>query len=177
MPTYCRATKETAAQVRRVLKQYHGVLADAGVTCDILMAHAKLDANGDPVGAAVTKGGYPCIGVVKVMPLKDRAAGRADAEIVLDGDRWDELSAEEQDAAIDHELTHLELVVDDSGLRRDDLDRPNLRIRKHDHQFGWFDCVARRHGTASFEWRQYEQFTEVSYKQLWLTGMEPAEVT
>ena len=135
MPTYCRATKETAAQVRRVLKQYHGVLADAGVTCDIL-----------------------------------------DAEIVLDGDRWDELSAEEQDAAIDHELTHLELVVDDSGLRRDDLDRPNLRIRKHDHQFGWFDCVARRHGTASFEWRQYEQFTEVSYKQLWLTGMEPAEV-
>lgn len=176
MPTYCRAMKETAAQVRRVMKAYHGPLDEACVTCDVLMAHAKCDANGDPVGPAVTLGGYACIAKVKLMPVKDRAAGRADVEIVLDGDRWDELSAEEQDAVIDHELTHLELVVDDDGLRRDDLDRPKLRIRKHDHQFGWFDSVVRRHGAVSIEWQQHSQFMEYSYEQQWLPGMEPTKV-
>jgi hypothetical protein len=50
---------------------------------------------------------------------------------------------------------------------RDDLDRPKLRVRKHDHQFGWFDSIARRHGPASFEVQQYRKFNE-SHRQLWL---------
>lgn len=175
MSTYQLAQKSIADQVKKCLEQYHGALFDAGVAIDVLMAYASKDANGDPVGPAVTLGGYPCVGKIKVIGLKDRAAGRADAELILDGDQWLAFSDEEQAAIIDHELTHLELQVDDSGLRRDDLERPKLRIRKHDHQFGWFDEVARRHGQDAIEWKQYEFFQETSYRQLWLPGIE-AEV-
>jgi hypothetical protein len=33
----------------------------------------------------------------------------------------------------------------------DDLGRPKLRMRKHDINFGWFNQVAKRHGSASQE--------------------------
>ena len=172
MARYERASKEIAKQVKACLASFHGALDEAGVTIDTLMAYANVDANGDAVGPALTLGGYACVGRIKVMGLKDRAAGRADAELLLDGDKWNEFSDEEQSAIIDHELTHLELQVDDNGLRRDDLDRPKLRNRKHDHQFGWFDEVVRRHGRDSIELMQYDHFVETAYKQLWLPGVE-----
>lgn len=172
MSTYSLAQKAICDQVKKCLKQYHGALFDAGVTVDVLLAYARRDANGDPVGPAVMCGGYACVGRIRIVSLKERVAGRADVELLLDGDRWLEFDDEEQAAIIDHKLTHLELQVDDQGLRRDDLDRPKLRIRKHDHQFGWFDEVVRRHGRDSIEWKQHEQFSEASYKQLWLPGIE-----
>lgn len=172
MPTYELATKAVCQQVTRLMKRYHSELSDAGVTCDVLMAYAKTDANGDPRGPAINHGGYACMATVRIIGTKERAAGRKDVEILLDGDRWTELATEEQDAVIDHELEHLELQVGDDGLKRDDLDRPRLRIRKHDHQFGWFDSIVRRHGRDSIEFQQYEQFHEFSYTQLWLPGIE-----
>lgn len=172
MPSYERASKEISKAVGSVMKRFHGAMADAGVTIDVLTAYAKKDKNGDPTGPAVSLAGYPCIAKIKVISTKDRAAGRADAELLLDGDRWPELADEEQTAVIDHELTHLELSIGENGLRTDDLDRPKLRLRKHDHQFGWFDEVVRRHGRDSIEWQQYEHFTEVGYQQLWLPFVE-----
>jgi hypothetical protein len=142
------------------------------VSVDVLMAYARRDGNGDPVGPALTLAGYQCLGKIKIMGTKDRAAGRGDVELLLDGDRWTELADEEQASVIDHELTHIELHVGDDGLKRDDLDRPRLRQRKHDHQFGWFDEVVRRHGRDSIEWQQYEHFAEVGYQQLWLPFIE-----
>jgi hypothetical protein len=44
----------------------------------------------------------------------------------------------------------------------DALDRPKLAMRKHDHQFGWFDEVAQRHGEASPEVRQARVLMEKS---------------
>jgi len=35
-------------------------------------------------------------------------------------------------------------------------------MRKHDHQFGWFDAVAQRHGEASPEVRQARVLMESS---------------
>jgi hypothetical protein len=172
MSTYQLAQKSIADQVKKCLKQYHSELFDAGVSVDVLLAYAAKDANGDPVGPAVTTGGYACIAKIKIIGLKDRAAGRADCELILDGDRWNEFAGEERAAVIDHELTHLELCVGDDGLKRDDLERPRLRTRKHDHQFGWFDEVVRRHGKDSIEWQQYEHFEDVGYTQLWLPCIE-----
>lgn len=174
MSTYQMAEKAVAKLVAQVMKRFHGALDDAGVTVDVLMAHARTDKNGDPVGPALSLGGCACVGKIKVMSLKDRAAGRADAEMILDGDRWLEFADEVQAAIVDHELTHLELCIGDNGLRTDDLGRPKLRLRKHDHQFGWFDEIVRRHGENSIEWEQYAQFTNVTYQQLWLPGMGAA---
>lgn len=172
MPTYERASEEVEHQVARIMERYHGPLDEAGVTVDILMCFAKRDANGDPVGAAIKNSGYACMATTKIVGTKDRAKGQADSEVLLDGDRWSELSGEEQDAVIDHELTHLELSVGDDGIRIDDLGRPKLRVRLHDHQFGWFDEIVRRHGRCSIEWQQHEQFADGSYKQLWLPCIE-----
>ena len=59
---------------------------------------------------------------------------------------------------IDHELTHLAK----KGTIFDPLDRPKLSMRLHDHQFGWFDQIAKRHGRASIEVKQVRAFFESS---------------
>lgn len=128
---------------------------------DLLWARATLDDNGDSNGPAIKHQGYPCAAVVRVIGLKDRCKGMGDAEILLDADRWDEWSEKEQNAIIDHELEHLELARDSEGtIKRDDLDRPKLRLRKHDHQFGWFDSIVRRHGSNALEWQQHKAFLD-----------------
>jgi hypothetical protein len=109
-------------------------------------------------------GGYPAGAVVRITPLKDRALGVADATIVVDRAGWLALSQRQRNALLDHELTHLERKVDkETGeLMCDVLERPKLLMRKHDHQFGWFDEVAQRHGEASPEVRQARVLMESS---------------
>lgn len=170
MATYEKCDKPVYGIVEEMVGKYHHPLRDAGLLIECLFAHATTDDNGDKVGVALKHQGYPCAAVVKIIGLKERTAGRADVEIVIDGDRWDEWSDEEKDALIDHELEHLELKLDKDGLLvRDDLDRPKLRLRKHDQQFGWFDAIARRHGAASFEAKQAtEFFNNPDRKQMYL---------
>jgi hypothetical protein len=108
--------------------------------------------------SVLNHGGYPAGAVVRITPIKDRALGIADASIVIDRSEWLRLSQRQRDALIDHELTHLTRVMDDDEGEEipvfDALDRPKLKMRKHDHQFGWFDEVAHRHRDASPEVRQ-----------------------
>jgi len=95
-------------------------------------------------------------------------------EIIIDGDKWSLLDAERQVAILDHELCHLELQTDYSGTKRDDLGRPRLKMVHHDHQYGWFDAVVRRHGKASIEAEQVTAFIDNDYQQLWLPFMGTA---
>jgi hypothetical protein len=177
MPRFERAPAEADLIVGRMMERYHPQLRDAGVTVDCLFAFATTDENGDTIGCAVKLHGYACKAVVRVLSLKDRTVGRADVEILIDGDNWDTWSEAEKDALIDHELEHVELRTDKDGLLiRDDLDRPKLRLRKHDWQFGWFDSIARRHGHASGEVQQFEQFKE-SHRQTWLPFMDKPDQT
>lgn len=103
--------------------------------------------------------GYPAQAVVRIVPIRDRALGMADANIVIDRSTWMTLSQRQRDALIDHELTHLTRSLDkETGHPLfDALDRPKLAMRRHDHQFGWFDEIAQRHGDASPEVRQAKQ--------------------
>ncbi len=170
MPLYQRASAECYDICNRMLEKYHGPLRDAGVTVDLLFATPKPAADGEiePDAVALKHHGYQVAALCKQNAYKLRVQGHADAEIVVDGERWPAWSEEEREALIDHELEHLELKADrDGNVIRDDLDRPKLRIRLHDHEFGWFDSVARRHGKHSFEVQQYETFRE-AHRQLWL---------
>lgn len=177
MPRFERAPAEADLIIGRMMDRYHPQLRDAGVTVECLFAFATTDENGDTVGCAVKLHGYACKAVVRVLSLKDRTVGRGDVEIVIDGDNWDTWSEEERDALLDHELEHIELRVDNDGLViRDDLERPKLRLRKHDHQFGWFDSIARRHGRASGEVAQALAFHD-QYSQLWLPYLDTPDQT
>jgi hypothetical protein len=173
MTTYALANDDLKETLAAVLDEYHPHLRDAQVSVDVLLAHASTDANGDTSGPALRLHGYACVATIRIVSLKDRVAGRGDAEMLVDGDRCDTWSDEQLRAIFDHELTHLELQVSDQGnVRRDDIDRPLLRIRRHDHQFGWFDSVARRHGKHSIEVQQAHQLTAMAeLRQLYLPGI------
>ena len=166
MPIYDNGRDEQRDCVQRMIDKYHGDLRDAQVKVDVLRAWAKLDKNGDPVGPALTLHGYPCLAIVRVIPYKQRVKGSGDAEIVIDDERWDELSSEEQEALIDHELEHLVL-----RHKEDDLGRPKLKLRHHDYRLEGFDAIIRRHGQAALEWQYYSELAigaESRVRQLWL---------
>jgi len=129
--TYERSTNELDDSLAAVMDEFHPHLRDALLTVEILRAHATRDENGDPVGPAVKLHGYECCATIRIVGLKDRVAGRGDAELVLDGDNLDSWSEDQLRAILDHELTHLELQVDDYGaVKRDDIGRPLLRMQQ-----------------------------------------------
>lgn len=153
MPTYERADEDVVELVNELIERYHGDLHREDVRVDVLMAAAKRDKNGKPKGPALKLGGYPCLGTIKITSLQQRVLGMGDAVMTLDGDRWPNLAQPQREALIDHELTHLALPDGDEADPTDDYGRPKLKIRIHDHQFGWFNGVVRRHGVQSFEYR------------------------
>lgn len=146
--TYERAPDSVQELATPIIEKFHADLKAAGVTIDYMFA--KNDS-----GDAVTLGGYACNAVVKILGLKERVKGQADAEIVIDEEHWNGMTEKTQIALLDHELYHLTVVKDDTGsIKRDDTNRPRLKMRKHDYQFGWFAEIARRHTTDAIEVQQ-----------------------
>lgn len=156
MPTYSRAWKEAEDIAKEQLKKWetHKPLVECEATIDFMFAFGDVDEQGEQQGDAISDGGYRALAKTRKIPLKDRAAGRADAEILIDGDWWKDASDGERAALIDHELHHLGPKIDKRGLKRDDLGRPVLELRKHDYHFGTFNVIAARHGEASQERQQ-----------------------
>src|SRR4051812_29628843 len=103
---YRKAGQDIHDQAERLIMEHYEVFKEVGLTIDFVFAHAELGKNGEPSGPAIMYQGYPADGLCRALPLKDRAMGRADAEITLDGDRWPQMTAEQQDALLDHELYH-----------------------------------------------------------------------
>ena len=97
--------------------------------------------------------GYSAQAVMRIVPLRERALGMAEAVLVVDRAVWLVLSYRQRDALVDHELMHLQRVEDEETKQPkcDSLGLPKIVMRQHDHQFGWFDEVAERHGDASPE--------------------------
>ncbi len=157
MPILEKARKELQDALKLVLKRNYSDLTKEKVTIDLLEAMPGLDEKGEEKDEhAIVVGGYPADGCCSVTPYRWRVKGCADAEIQIDKHWWDHHSEKERLALIDHELYHLELKRNkkDDTVRRDDLGRPKLGIRKHDREFGWFDEVAERNGEHSHEVQQ-----------------------
>lgn len=159
--TYSAASADLLKRIERMQAEHHADLAK--VTVGALFVFD--DEKSEPV---LKHQGYPAAATVRITPLKDRALGLADAIIIVDRAHWQKLSAAQMNGLIDHELEHLQTVLDtDTGKPKfDGMDRPKLSMRQHDHQLGWFDAVARRHGEASPEICQARQLLEQT-KQLY----------
>lgn len=154
MPTFERCDTEVDRMAKQILAKFetHKPLLECGATIDFVFAYADLDdKTGHPVNDALTKNGVKALGIAKVVAPKDRALGRKDAEIALDGDWWKEAQTDQQEALLDHEIHHLVPKTSKGALVRDDKGRPMLTLRKHDYEFGFFTVIARRHGRASQE--------------------------
>lgn len=172
MPATYTQADEARLYVENMVASYHPDLADAGVTYDLLFAWPPKDENDDPTGPAITVNGRPAYACIRQTKLKERAAGRADVEITIDGLNWQERSASQRDALIDHELTHLEFKTDKTGgIKRDDLNRPVFKMREHDFEVGWFTEVAERHKDQSVEVQQAAKLMDQETRQIWFPWM------
>lgn len=156
---YKKATSEIVELVHEVKRLYHGDLLAEDVTIGVLTVEDS--ESPDPV---LKHHGYPAAAIVKVVPYKERVKGTEDAELVIDLPTWDGLTEPERAAMIDHELHHLEVQKEAESdiTKRDNADRPKLRLRVHDFEIGGFDVVVRRHGRYALE----AQATAKAYQQL-----------
>lgn len=162
MPSYKKCSQEVLDMSESIIAKHHKELDALGVTIDFVFAYADENEEGEKTGPAIVHNGYPADGLCKKQPLLNRLLGTADALILLDGDRWDNRSEEEQAALLDHEINHLEVAHKADGeVIRDKVNRPKLKMRLHDVQAGWFEVIAKRHGMASGEVQQAQQIASM----------------
>ena len=104
--------------------------------------------------------GRACEATIRKVSLRDRRLG-IDAEAVLTicPSCWKTLNEDEQLGLIDHELTHISIVLDKNNRPARDKDkRIKIKIRPHDLEIGWFDECYERHGASSAEARDLKVF-------------------
>lgn len=161
MPRLEQAPSAVWDQGKAIMEKYHKDLHAVGVKIEYLFAFAPEPDDGEIRVPALKLHGYPCSGIVKIINLEGRVMGRQDAAIIVDGDRWGDLPDEEQNALLDHEISHLQVSRKVSGeVILDHAGRPKLKMRLHDYQHGWFTHIAERHGANSMEVKQAVQFHE-----------------
>lgn len=153
MKTFDPAPQSVHSRLSAIIARFHPDLKASGARIDLLYVYA--DEGQTPLSCH----GYPALAVVRIIGDKDRVAGRGDAEIVIAKESYEDMSDAEKDALLDHELYHLVVKKDRHGIIQvDDHRRPKMKMRKHDHQFGWFNEIAKRHGDASAEVQQARAF-------------------
>jgi hypothetical protein len=151
--TYEKAGMDVELIASKILHQFesHAPLVKAGVKVDFLFAHPPQDENGIVTGDAIKKNGVKALGLCRIVSLKDRVKGMGDIEILIDNPWWEDATDEEREALLDHELHHAEVKIQNDAIQFDDAHRPQIKLRKHDVEIGWFDIVAIRHGPHSME--------------------------
>lgn len=124
------------SRVTRIMEAHHRPLVEAGV--NIALVHRR--------GIKTDKDGHLTLGYAKKASDMDKEFHEHDAVIVINIEAWETLSEEQREALLDHELMHVAVVYDtETGdVKRDDRDRPVLRIRKHD--LSEFRDIVQRHG-------------------------------
>lgn len=163
------------ATVKRVMQKHFKRLYDEELTVDVMIARRE-------EGVPLKVRGRQALACIRITNLKERAFGRSDVEITIDGESMPGWSDKRTQAVIHHELMHIELTFSDKDGKvvRDDLDRPKLKMRGHDYEFGWFGETARVFGDDSFEVSQANSLVnDCSFvRQMILPGMElePEEV-
>lgn len=140
----------------------------------VLSAHASRDEDDEPRGEALARNGRPILGTIRISSLEDRAEGMADARVLLNGDRWGQLSAAMQRSVIDTCLTQIEVRQKDGAPLRDDLGRPKLQQRKWDFELVGFHDVAARNGASSVEVHNFKVLFD-EHGQTYLPLLAPDE--
>lgn len=178
MPTYSSVDDEVIDLVDRVMESQFPVLDTLEPEIDLKILFAYPTGNGH----AITKNGWPCLGLIKVVSTRDRAAGGPDVLLLIDGDRWPRLSPRRREALIAHELYHLEPQYRWDPDRKinvavlDDLKRPIVKIRKHDFELGGFEEIVARYGRDSVEQATLDAIIEKLFqKTMPFMAVPPAE--
>lgn len=156
----------------------HKPLVEYGAKVDLIFAYGERDDDtGELKGDALTHNGVKALGIAKKCSTKERAMGRGDAEVCLDADYWTGVATPEmQRALLDHELHHISLKVKKGQVVHDDLGRPEIKLRKHDVEIGWFGLIAERHGKNSQEQIQAKTIMD-AYGQFYWPALAASTAT
>jgi hypothetical protein len=161
MSTFKRCDESVEKMAKNVIKECNTALEK--VRIDFVFAFGDRDEiTCELTSDALKLHGVRALGITKKVSLKERALGRADAEISIDGDWWDKANDGERQALLDHELFHLVPTGE-----MDDLGRPLLKLRPHDYEFGWFKAVAQRRGASSLECIAAKRMMDDSGQYFW----------
>ncbi len=135
-----------------VIQEFHDNLAKSSIAIDILFKHAERDENDKPKACALRVQGRPSMGCIRITNLKERILKHGDAEMILDGDRWEKLTEPQQRALLDQIVTRLDPMMSENDEPEvDEANRPLLKSRKCDIHYEGFEEVAARHGDNSQE--------------------------
>lgn len=161
MPKYSNATDDLLKVAKDVIKTHHAAICH--VKIDLLFAHGKRDENNNVVGDAIRHQGHKALALASKVSLLNRKKGMGDCQVLVDHDWWEKATSAEQFALLDHEFHHFAPV----DGKFDELDRPIIKIRKHDVQIGWFSVVAKRNGIHSQERIQAKQLMDEKGQVYW----------
>lgn len=146
-----------------IIRDHHPDLAEAGLSIGLIFVASTGTA------PALRHHGWPAQAIVRNESAENRAKGAADATITIDKANWDDLTADQRRALLDHEVTHIELRRDrkSGAVKRDDKDRPLVKLLPHDYECAGFRAVAERYGDDSPEVRAMDHL-RTTYGQLLL---------
>lgn len=169
MPTtYEPANADDQLFLEEVRDEYEPDLTEAETRVKLMFAFGPKGKHGELLKPAILRKGVRLYGEVKINNPKDRAEGKADATVWIDGDEWPGWSEARRRAAIHHELHHLAVERDAYGkVKTDDYDRPVMTSRPHDFEVGWFKVIADIHGADSFEVEQAARLADATGQLLW----------
>lgn len=147
--SFQRATENFEAFARDLVEKNHVELYEVDVKIDYVFTFRDPEAE----APAIMVRGHRVLGQARINPLKHRVLGLGDCEVLLDGDAWQDMPVETQKALVDHELEHFEVKrhPKTGAFLYDDAGRPQMKLRDHDYEFGFFGNIARRYGANSIE--------------------------
>lgn len=162
------ADHEVHDRIRALQEKFYPDHVKVGLTCDVVLVDTD-DPDAEVTTPVLKLHGVPCAAIVSITAVKNRAKGFGDIEIAIDRRRYEQMTDDERDALLDHELHHPEVRKDRKTHIPliDALGRPKLKMKPHDHEFGWFTEVARRHGDASLEVRQAHRMMDTAGQFYW----------
>lgn len=143
---YQKAHKSVMQIVQKVMEEHHKELLDEKVQVAVLLVWGPRDKDGLITGPGVSAHGHAALAKIKVSSESDRLLSGADAVMHIDGDCWEKMKARTKRALLDHELTHLELLVTADGTtkRREDSSA-RLGAKLDDWMLTGFYAIAKRY--------------------------------
>ena len=150
--TYEVADESVVKVIDKAAELYHAELKQYDVKIMAIMAFGPRNEEDVITRPAIRKNGNACAACIRVLPLKERLVKHADAEMTIDGDKWEEYNDDIRIALVDHELSHLDIKLDkDGNLKKDSLKRPMLGTIRDDIVYWGNSHIAERHGENSIE--------------------------
>ena len=148
---------------REIIAQHHKHLIfqdGQQVRLCIMMARQPDDKREEP---AIKHDGYAVAAQVSIIPYKQRVDKRADAEIIIDGRLWEDMTDRRRRALLDHQITCIELQTDGEtgAVKTDDVGRPKLTLRNCDWRLQGFESIARRYEADALEVMEARKFQQV----------------